>query len=76
MIRTCHIRNYTIFLRDNCLYAYYEYDGFDHAADIAKMAEDPKTQEWWSVMMPMQQALETVEPGQWWAPMEEVFHVD
>lgn len=75
-ISACNIRNYSIYLRDGFLFAYYEYHGTDHQADMEKMAADAKTQEWWSIMMPMQQRLETAAPGEWWAPMEEVFHVD
>ena len=34
---------------------------------MATMAADPKTQEWWAIMEPMQQPLETRRPGEWWA---------
>lgn len=72
------IKNYSIFLREpeNLLFAYFEYHGEDLAADMAKMAEDPTTQEWWKITDPMQQPLDTVEEGQWWAAADEVFHVD
>jgi L-rhamnose mutarotase len=75
-IRCCHIRNYSIFLKDDLLFGYYEYYGTDYGADMAQMAADPKTQEWWSIMMPMQQPMETRASGEWWASMEEVFHTD
>jgi L-rhamnose mutarotase len=76
MIRQCNIRNYSIYLKDNLLFGYFEYHGADFAADMAKMAADPKTQEWWSIMMPMQEPLATRASGEWWADMEEVFHMD
>ena len=78
MISACHIRNYSIFLKEpeNLLFAYFEYHGTDWAADQAKMAADPKTQEWWSICMPMQAPLATRKEGEWWAEMENVFHVD
>jgi L-rhamnose mutarotase len=76
MIRHCKIRNYSIYLKDNFLFAYFEYHGADYAADMANMAADPKTQEWWAIMMPMQKPLETRAAGEWWANMEEVFHAD
>ncbi|MGA8182161.1 MAG: L-rhamnose mutarotase [Terriglobia bacterium] len=76
MIHECNIRNYSIFLKDDTLYAYFEYVGDDFDADMAKMAADPKTQEWWAIMGPMQQPLETRKEGEWWANMEEVFHTD
>ncbi len=77
-ISACGIRNYTIFLREpeNLIFAYWEYHGTDFAADAAKMAADPKTQEWWDVCMPMQAPLATRQEGEWWASMEEVFHHD
>ncbi|MGB7845289.1 MAG: L-rhamnose mutarotase [Candidatus Acidiferrum sp.] len=75
-IRRCHIRNYSIFRKDNLLFGYFEYHGTDYAADMARMAADPKTQEWWALMGPMQQPLETRTEGEWWAEMREVFHTD
>jgi L-rhamnose mutarotase len=76
MIRQCHIHNYSIFHKDGQLFAYFEYHGTDFEADMAKMAADPKTQEWWDVMMPMQEPVSTRKPGEWWANLEEVFHTD
>ena len=76
MIRLCGIRNYSIYLKDGLLFSYFEYHGTDFAADMARMAADKTTQEWWSIMMPMQQPLDTRREGEWWAAMEEVFHID
>ncbi|MEE4287306.1 MAG: L-rhamnose mutarotase [Mariniphaga sp.] len=75
-IRECNIRNYSIFHKDRQLFAYFEYIGNDFEADMAKMAAHPKTQEWWSIMEPMQQPVENRNEGEWWANMEEVFHLD
>jgi L-rhamnose mutarotase len=77
-IKSSNISNYTIFLREpeNLLFSYYEYTGADHDADLARMAEDSRTQEWWAVCGPMQRRLETNLHGQWWGAMEEVFHAD
>ncbi len=75
-IARCGIRNYSIFHKDFVLYSYFEYWGDDFAADMALMAADPATQRWWAVMEPMQEPLPTRAPGEWWARMEEVFHVD
>ena len=75
-ITACNIRNYTIFLRDGCLFGYFEYVGQDYAADMRRMAADPATQRWWAVMEPMQEPLPNRADGEWWAPLEEVFHHD
>ena len=76
MIRECNLRNYSIYYKDGMLFSYYEYVGDDYEADMARMAADPKTQEWWAWMEPMQVPLETRQEGEWWAEMEEVFHTD
>lgn len=75
-IQDCGIRNYNIFYKDGLLFAYFEYVGNDFQADMAKMAADPLTQEWWAIMRPMQQPVPTRAEGEWWAEMEHVFHVE
>ena len=76
MIRECNIRNHSIFYKDGYLFAYFEYIGDGYEADMAKMAADPVTQEWWELCEPCQEPLETRAEGEWWAEMEEVFHTD
>ena len=77
-IADCNIKNYSIFLRrpENLLFAYFEYVGEDFTADMARMAADPTTQQWWEVAMPLQEPLPTRGEGEWWAPTQEVFHLD
>ena len=78
MITACNIRNYSIYLKEpeNLLFGYWEYHGTDFEADAARMAADPETQRWWDVCMPCQEPLETRKEGEWWAMMDEVFHLD
>lgn len=76
MIKECNLQNYSIYYKDGYLFSYYEYTGNDYAADMAKMADDPETQRWWTFCEPCQQPLESRAEGEWWATMEEVFHLD
>ena len=81
MIKTCHLQNYSIYLRQlddgrHYLFSYFEYVGHDFAADMATMAADPTTQKWWDVCKPCQAPLTHRATGEWWADMEEVFHQD
>jgi L-rhamnose mutarotase len=76
MIKDCNIRNYNIFLKDELLFAYFEYTGNNFEADMKKMADDPETQRWWAVMEPMQKPVATGKPGEWWANMEQVFFME
>ena len=74
-IEACNIRNYSIYLHEDLLIAYFEYHGQDYETDMKRMAADPETQRWWSIMDPMQQPL----PGSGerrWLVLPEVFHFD
>ncbi len=75
-IHACNIRNYSIFRYENLLFAYFEYAGEDYAGDMARMAADPKTQEWWAVCQPLQSKVPEAGPEEWWATIREVFHTD
>ena len=80
-IRECQIQNYSIYLRTlddgrPYLFGYFEYHGTDFAADMEKMAADPATQRWWALCKPCQQPLADHDGEEWWARMDEVFHVD
>ncbi len=76
MIQECNIRNYSIYFKDDLLFSYFEYHGSDLKCDFEKMAAHAPTQEWWAVMNPLQDPLATRKKGEWWAEMEEVFHLD
>ena len=75
-IAKSNIRNYSIYLKDDYLFGYFEYIGDDFEGDMKKMAEDSVTREWWKMTDPCQIPLETRKEGEWWANMEEVFHQD
>ncbi len=77
-IREADIQSYSIYLKDGLLFAYYEYHGPDDEfeARMAKLANVSRESGWWDLTEAMQQPLETRQPGEWWANMEEVFHQD
>lgn len=78
-IARSNIRNYSIYLREppeNLLFAYFEYHGVDFDADMALMAADPDTQQWWALCGPCQVPLPLRRPGEHWATLLEVFHMD
>lgn len=75
-IKNCNIQNYSIYFKDNYLFAYFEYTGFDFKADIDRMAADPETQRWWDLVKPLMDPMESRGEGEFWANMEEVFHLD
>jgi cytidyltransferase-like protein len=79
-----NIRHYSIFLgqaRDDAdagpagpaltLFSDLEYTGSDHAADMAAMAADETTKQWWTLTDPMQVPLPERAEGDWWAALPD-----
>ncbi len=81
MIKACHIRNYSIYLKriggKYYLFSYLEYTGNDFEGDMKRMAADPETRRWWKQTDPCQEPLpEAKAAGKIWSEAEEVFHLD
>lgn len=77
-LKQSNISNYSIFLREpeGMLFSYWEYEGSDYQADMAAIAQDETTQKWWALCGPMQSPLDGRADQEWWAGMDEVFHLD
>jgi L-rhamnose mutarotase len=71
-----NLRNYSIYHKDDFLFSYCEYYGDDYEGDMARMAANPSIQRWWKFVGRLQEPLPTRKPGEWWASMEELFHLD
>lgn len=75
-----HVCNYSIYLRRVqgrlLLFSYFEYTGADYDGDMAAIGRDPLTQKWWDLVKPCHEPLADRAPGEWWAGMDEVFHLD
>lgn len=75
MIKACNLQNYSIYSRGEYLFTYYEYVGDDYEADMAKMAADPVTQQWWDIVKPLMSPLEDKKPEEFWSDMEEIYYL-
>ncbi|KQO95699.1 L-rhamnose mutarotase [Leifsonia sp. Leaf264] len=71
-----NVTNYSIHRHGDLLFSYLEYVGDDYEADMAAIAADPATQEWWAVCEPLQRPLPDRADGEWWKGIPEVFHLD
>ena len=76
--RSCHLQNYSIFLKqlpdgEYYLFSYLEYTGDDFDADMQTMAADPEVQRWWDECKPCLEPVEELPAGEVWAPMQQVF---
>lgn len=71
-----NVVNYSIYRYDDLLFSYMEYLGDDLDGDMAAIATDPTTQEWWAVCEPLQRPLADRAAGEWWKQLPEIFHLD
>jgi L-rhamnose mutarotase len=69
-----HLRNFSIFLHEIggrwYEFGYYEYTGDDFEGDMARLAAEPRNEEWLKICDPMQIPLPGEES---WAVMEQVY---
>lgn len=75
-LRQSNVTNYSIYRHGDLLISYMEYVGDDYEADMATIAADPATQQWWTVCEPLQNPLPGRAEGEWWKDAPEVFHLD
>lgn len=75
-IHRCNLRNYSIFIQDDLVFSYYEYVGEDYEKDMALMAEDPVTQEWWKHTRPCFQSFAIDENSEFYHDMKQIFYFE
>lgn len=69
-IRDCNLKSYSIFRKEDQVFAYFEYVGDNFEKDMDKMAEDPQTQLWWTYTKPC-----FVE-NEFYVDMKQIFYCD
>ena len=75
MMRQANIVNFTIFHRDGYLFKYYEYVGDDYEADMQTLADNEEHQQWLNFTAVCQKPVDSAKENEWWAPMDEIFHI-
>ena len=75
-LKDCNIQNYSIYYRDGYLFSYLEYVGDNWEEDMAMLAADSVIQAWWKLTDPCQEPVSTAKEGEWWADLEEVYHLE
>lgn len=73
-----NVRNFAIFIKEpeNLLFGAFDFVGEDYVEAQKRIAECPATKAWLKLTDPCQEPLPTRTPGEWWAFMPLVFHMD
>ena len=76
-LRSIGISKMKIFLLGRRMFMYFEAgDDFDPATDFQRYQATERAREWEALMRGLQERVDEAAPGDWWAPMEEVFDLD
>jgi L-rhamnose mutarotase len=75
LLADARLANFSIFHKDELLFGYFEYHG-ENLEAVARIDEQPVMREWFARTEPCQVPFATRGAGEWWARMEEIFHVD
>ena len=68
-----HMNDDLVFLHGDLVFSYFEYVGEDYEADMAKMAEDPVTQDWWTHTHPCFETYAIDPTSEFYHDMKQIF---
>ncbi|PWJ48955.1 L-rhamnose mutarotase [Faecalicatena contorta] len=74
-IKDCCLENYSIFIKEDLVFAYFEYTGNNYEMDMRRMAEDVMTQKWWKLTKPCFTKLNVNSNEPFYENMESIFHL-
>lgn len=76
-LKAAGILQMTIFILGSRLFMYAETeDDFDWSTSLAAYEENPRCAEWQRLMASYQEPVPEARPGEWWAMMAEVHHLE
>ena len=76
VIKKCNLQNYSIFIKDNIVFAYFEYTGSNYEEDMKYMEKDAVTQKWWSYTKPCFQFYSDNSSVKFYENMEAIFYME
>lgn len=75
-ISSCNIKNYSIFIRDNVVFSYFEYVGEDYEADKKKLAGYNICKKWWEITDPCFVKYDDHSENKDFENMERIFYLE
>lgn len=71
-IHDCGIRNFSIYIKGETLFSYFEYNGNNYAEDMKRL--DTLTAEWLKETDSCQKPVSGAAEGELWSAMDEIFY--
>ena len=75
-LKKINVKNYSIYLKEDFMFGYLEYDGNDFDSDMATMQKIPMVEKWTKLMIDCFKPFPNNDENDSWVMMEEIFHLD
>ena len=74
-LKKIKIKNYSIFLKEDFMFGYLEYEGDNFDEDMTKMAKIPIVDKWTKLMIDCFNPFPNNEDNDSWVMMDEIFYM-
>ena len=75
-LKKIKVKNYSIFLKDDFMFGYLEYDGDNFDKDMSEMQSIPVVEKWTSLMVDCFNPFPGHEDNNSWVLMDEIFYLE
>ena len=75
-LKKIKIKNYSIFLKEDFMFGYLEYDGNNFDADMGEMQKIPIVDKWTKLMIDCFNPFPKNEDNNSWVMMDEIFYME
>lgn len=75
-LKKIKVKNYSIYLKEDFMFGYLEYDGNNLDEDMATMQKIPIVDKWTKLMIDCFNPFPNNENNNSWVMMDEIFHLD
>ena len=75
-LKKINVKNYSIYLKDDFMFGYLEYDGNNFDEDMAVMQKITILDKWTKLMIDCFNTFPNNEDNGSWVMMDEIFHLD
>ena len=75
-LKKIKIKNYSIYLKEDFMFGYLEYDGDNFDQDMAEMQKNPIVDKWTNLMIDCFNPFPNNEENNSWVMMDEIFYLE
>ena len=75
-LKKINVQNYSIFLKEDFMFGYLEYTGYDFDGDMGKMQQIPIVDKWTKLMIDCFNPFPNNDDNESWVMMDQIFFME